>query len=343
MRTGPTRLTAPSARCDEPVARAHERDLVQRRVVELVPDADERPSHLRRLAEHVEQRGPLLHELEQAAVRLQLLSAHLAEQVGGAADVEPLLRGEQLREGGPERREEAALLDAQARVLEAPAQKRRPELEPGNRLVQVLGSPLREPGIDRRVEVEEPLRDPAGRGDHDHHHELRLEQQHLDVADVRRFERRSGHEREQPCHLREHLRRRLQRRLDLGARRGEVERERRRMRVEPTEQLVGVEAVAGLRRHPPGRGVRVHEQADRLELRQLGAHRGRRRVDLRALDERLRPDRLAGRDVLLDDAPQDLLLTLRELNHRRHLQAILPVTAASVPASRALRRLATRP
>ena len=84
---------------DEPVARADERDLPQRRMVELLADPDERTPRLeRRLAEHVEQSGPLLDELEQAAVCVELLGAQVAEQVGGAADIETLLRGDELGE-----------------------------------------------------------------------------------------------------------------------------------------------------------------------------------------------------------------------------------------------------
>ena len=143
--------------------------------------------------------------------------------------------------------------------------------------------------------MEEPLRHAAGGRDDDDHDELRLQEQHLDVADVRHLERRRGDEGEEPRHLREHLGRRLKRRLDLGARRREVERERRRLRLEVAEQLVGEVAVAGLGRDAPGRGVRMREEAERLELRQLGADGRRRDAQVGALDERLRPDRLPSR------------------------------------------------
>ena len=85
------------------------------------------------------------------------------------------------------------------------------------------------------------------------------------------------------------------------------------MRVEPLEQAVRVVAVALLGRDPPGRGVRMRQQAACLELGQLGADRGRRDVEARPVHERPRPDRLAGRDERLDDAAQDLALTVREL------------------------------
>ena len=275
-----------------------------------------------RLAHDAEQLGALLDELEQAAVRVELLGAHLAEQVGGAADVQALLRGDELGERGPKRSEEGTLARRQPGIVEAAAQERRPELEAGHRLVEVLARPLREPGIDRIVEVEEPLRHAARGGDHHDHHELRLQEQHLDVHDRRRLERRRGHEREQPRHLREHLRRRLQRRLDLAARRVQVERELGRLRREPVQQLVGVVAVAALGRHAAGGGVRMRQQAERLELGELGAHGRRRRGEPAALDERLRADGLATGNVRLDDAAQDFLLARTQLQLHAHLQQL---------------------
>ena len=188
------------------------------------------------------------------------------------------------------------------------------------------------PGSTGVVEVEEPLRDAAGGRDHDHHHQLRLQQQHLDVADVRRLERRRGHEREQARDLGEHLRRRLQRRLDLRVGGVQVERERGRLRIEPLEQPVGVIAVAALRRHAPRRRVRMRQQPERLELGELGAHRRRRRVEADRSTSVFEPTGCAGGDVLLDHAPEDLLLPRRELRRvclNGHLQGILAADAAT--------------
>ena len=57
-------------------------------MLELMADAHECPARLEcGLADHVEQRCALLHELEQIAVRVELFGAHLAEQIGGAADI----------------------------------------------------------------------------------------------------------------------------------------------------------------------------------------------------------------------------------------------------------------
>src|ERR1700730_14001635 len=62
---------ADRAKCSvhEPVARTDERNLAQRRMVEVLAEAHERTVRLiGRLAEHLEERGPLLDELEQAAI-----------------------------------------------------------------------------------------------------------------------------------------------------------------------------------------------------------------------------------------------------------------------------------
>ena len=114
-----------------------------------------------------------------------------------------------------------------AGLVEAAAQPAAAELEAGDAVVQVLRRPVDEAGVDGLAEAEDPLRDAAGRGDHDDHHDLRLEQQHLDVAHGRRPERRRRDEREQPRQLGEHLGRRLQRGVDLVARGRQVEREAR--------------------------------------------------------------------------------------------------------------------
>jgi hypothetical protein len=58
----------------------------------------------------------------------------------------------------------------------------------------------------------------------------------------------------------------------------------------------------------------VGQEPERLELGQLASHGGGRDAEIRALDEHARADRLAGGDVLLDDAPQNLALSCRELH-----------------------------
>ena len=155
--------------------------------------------------------------------------------------------------------------------------------------------------------------DPVG-GDDDRHHDVRLQQQHLHVAHGGRFDRRRRHERQQSRELREHVRRRLERGLELVPLLGELERKRRRPRLEALEQAVGEEPVAVVGRHAAGRCVRMREEALPLELGELAAHGRRRDVQARPLDERLRCDRLAGRDVLLHDEAEDLALSLRQLD-----------------------------
>ena len=107
---------------DEPVARADESDLGERRVHELVSEAHERALRRPRLPEHVEQVGPALDELEEAPVGVELLCPYLAEKVGGAADVEALLGRFELHERWSERCEEHALRGAEPGVLESPSE-----------------------------------------------------------------------------------------------------------------------------------------------------------------------------------------------------------------------------
>jgi hypothetical protein len=68
-----------------------------------------------------------------------------------------------------------------------------------------------------------------------------------------------------------------------------------------------VEAVARVGRDAPGRGVRVGQQAVRLELGEDAPDGRARHGEAVALDERLAPDRRGGRDVFLDDGPKDRL------------------------------------
>ena len=285
-------------------------------MLEVVADADERPARLeRRLAEHLEQRGALLDELEQAAVGLELLGAHLAEQVGGAADVEPLLRRDELGERRPERGEERALAQAEARVVEAAAQERRAELKPGDRLVQVLARPLarapsRPAASKWKFRFVTPPADVmtttitssgwssststwttvvASSGGAETSASRRVTCESISVVawsadstSVRVVCRSSGN--------------------SAGT------------RIEAAQQLVGVVAVAALGRHAARGGVRVREQAERLELGELRADRRRTGGDDRPSRRASSSRPAARRDELLDDAAQDLLLTLRQLH-----------------------------
>jgi len=146
---------------------------------------------------------------------------------------------------------------------------------------------------------------------------LRLEDEHFDVADRRCPERGCRDEREQARDLRERLGRLLQRGFELATRGCEVEREGARPRLEPLEERIGVEAVAGLRRHAPRGGVRMCEQTEALELCELAPDGGRRGGHAGPHDECLRAHRLAALDVLLDDSAQDLALPLAQFDVRR--------------------------
>ena len=109
------------------------------------------------------------------------------------------------------------------------------------------------------------------------------------------------------------------------------------------QQLVGVEPVAGVGGHPPGRRVRVAEQAARLQLGQLVADGGRRGVDAAALDQRLRADRMAGGDVLGHHLGQDQRLARRQpgcvVAHRR----IVATTSLAMKRPRSLSEMASSP
>jgi hypothetical protein len=188
-----------------------------------------------------------------------------------------------------------------------------PEAKPCDALVEVFRSPVRKARIDGLLERHDPLGDAARRRDHDDHHDARLEKEHLGVPNRRRLEGRRRDEREQARHIREHLRRRLERRLDLDAHHRQVERKARRARLETLEQDVDVRSVSALGRDAAGRRVRVGQEPERFQLRELRSDGRRRDGQLRARDEVLRADGLAGRHVLLDDPLEDHALTRCEL------------------------------
>src|SRR6266540_5913791 len=107
----------------EAVGGADEREVVQRRVLQLGADADERPARVERLAQDLEQRCTLLEYLEQALVTLELLAPEILEQAGRAPDVEALLLGgERLGEERAQRLEKRSLARAERRLVEPPPQ-----------------------------------------------------------------------------------------------------------------------------------------------------------------------------------------------------------------------------
>ena len=66
-----------------------------------------------------------------------------------------------------------------------------------------------------------------------------------------------------------------------------------------------VQAVAAVGGHAAGAGMRMRRAAGRLQLGHDVAHGGRADAEAVLLDQRLAADRLCGRDVFLDDGPQD--------------------------------------
>jgi hypothetical protein len=92
----------------------------------------------------------------------------------------------------------------------------------------------------------------------------------------------------------------------------------RRQTVPGGEQLLDVEAIAGVGRHPPGRGVRVGEEASILERGELRAHGRRAPADLGAIGNRLGADRLATAHVGVNHRPEHgpLSLTKHRLDCR---------------------------
>src|SRR5437763_15196872 len=102
-------------------------------MLELDADADEGPPRIERLAEHTEQRGALLEQLEQPLIGLELVALGGREQAGGAAHVQARAPREQLREGRAERREEGGRPLREARILEPLSQRMRARLQAGDR------------------------------------------------------------------------------------------------------------------------------------------------------------------------------------------------------------------
>ena len=99
------------------------------------------------------------------------------------------------------------------------------------------------------------------------------------------FERRRGDEGEQARDLRQRLRRHLQRLVDLGTLRRELECEPGRSSLLSREQRIDIDPVAGLGRHAARRGMRMREQAEPLELGELGTHGRGGHTDAAPLDE----------------------------------------------------------
>ena len=249
----------------EAVRGADECHVRQRRILELVTDAHEWTTRTERTPQQFEQRGALFEDLQQPAVVAEFATANVVEQPGGTADVEPSLVVRRIDERRTKGLQEDALLRHERVVVDALAERARTERQSGDAFVQILAGPLSEAGIDRTFERDDALRHSACRRDHDDHHDVGLQHQHLDVTDRRRLERRRGDEREQPRHLRQHFGRRLQRRIDLVPHGGQVEWKCARSRLEPLEHAAGEKAVAAFGRDAACRRVGMGQESQRLE------------------------------------------------------------------------------
>ena len=155
----------------------------------------------------------------------------------------------------------------------------------------------------------------AGRGDHDDHHHVRLQQEHLDVPDGLGLQRRRGDEREQSRRAGPASRSSAWSAASTSRRASESWRSNvAGCGSSRSSSVSRVVAVAVVGRHAAGRGVRMREQPDVLELGKLVAHGRRRDLHPGSLDQALRAHGLPGRHVLLDHAEQDLLLALGQLD-----------------------------
>ena len=142
----------------------------------------------------------------------------LVHQACGAVHVQRLLgRLGQRVEGRRQHLEELALGRRQGRIVQAGVEHAGAQAHADQPLVQVGRGPLGQAGVDRPLEGEDALGDAAGRGDDDHHEDLRLQDQHLDVPDRRRVHGRGGHDGHEVGDLRERLRGRAHGRVDLAA------------------------------------------------------------------------------------------------------------------------------
>ena len=123
MRSGPSSATDPSDRLGSPYGDPTYTTLCSSAPSTAGPTRTTVRFGIERVAEQPEHRRPLLEELEQPLAGVELRAARLAQQPGGAADVQ-LRAGvvQDLGEGGSQHREERPLAQRQRRVLEAAPQ-----------------------------------------------------------------------------------------------------------------------------------------------------------------------------------------------------------------------------
>ena len=352
MRSGPSRLTAPSVWFARPYVAPTSASSRRPDGSSSSPTRTNGRRGSNELREHVEQRGPLLERVDQAAVRADLLGPQLVEQPGGAADEELPVVLDRV-ERAADRVEERALPRRELGLVEGAAQEPRAEPDAGEALAEVVGGPGDEAQVDRVREDVALLRDAAGRGDDDDHHDVRLQRQHLDVADRRRLERRRGDEREQPRQLRR-------------APRSSPAAPPRSRRAPPAARARGRAAAA-----PAARAARRRRRGSRPRSGRGPADvcgcvsrpcRSRSASSARTVDDETSkparstsvfdPTGCAARDVLLDDPAEDLPLPIRQRRRspsahgrsvaRRRTLAVARARAATACHARPARRPARR-
>ena len=205
----------------------------------------------------------------------------------------------------------ACSLRPERRVDEAARRRSRADRQSDGALVEEVRRPVGEPRVDRLVEREHALGDGPGRRDDHDHHELRLQHQHLDAPHRGGLGRRARDHPEHVGDLRHRVGQAPHRRIDLPAHLPHLERAgdaSRHRHLVALDQVVDVVAIPGVGGHPARGGVRVVQQAELLQPRELRAHGRRGEVEPLPPDDVLAPDGAARVDVSLHDHPQDRLL-----------------------------------
>ncbi|OEI70024.1 hypothetical protein Cus16_0645 [Curtobacterium sp. ER1/6] len=162
--------------------------------------------------------------------------------------------------------------------------------------------------VERDVGLHDPLLDPGGVRDEDDHEPGVAQAHELDVLHAGPHHRRVLHEGDLVRELAEEPDRAAE---DLVEVVGGAEERLDRVPLRAREragggQVVDEDPVALVGRDPPGRGVRGDDELLVLELGHVVADRGGADAEGVAVDDRLRTDRFARRDVVPHDGLEDL-------------------------------------
>ena len=282
----------------------------------LVADPQEDAAIALSRAQHAGELAALLDRRHQAVESRHALVRLRADQVARAADEQRVVAGRRLEERAADRLDEALFGRRERSGSEkARADHPRSQRNAAESLVEETVGPAHEAGVDLAVEVELPLGDVAGVGDHDHDDAGRGERDQFDAQDLLAGERRRADQRHQLVDLGERLGGLADRVGDLVA----VEAQLDLRRLGPTlggEQSVDEVAVAGLGRTAARGGVRLLEQAVADQHRELVAHGRGGPGHVGTIGDRPRTDRRAGGRELLDDDPKDLFLSVGQHRNR---------------------------